>query len=334
MKNIRCGSNFVMALSISTALVAAPVMAQTAAPALSAGDLHRATAKTAAGMEWKGTLGALCIPSPPRGAAAAGPRAIPARATWYAPPHKVFDNLYWVGTQAHSSWALQTSQGIILIDTLFNYAAEAEIVDGLKTLGLDPATIKYVIVSHGHGDHDEGAKLLQDRYGARIVMGGPDWDMIEKAPPMPGGTPKRDIAAADGQKITLGDTSVTLVFTPGHSEGTFSMLFPVKDNGRTLSVAYNGGTLFGSFGNNAARFDSYIASQKKIAAAAAAAGASVLLTNHSEYDNAYTKARLTGLRKSGEPSPFEVGVDAIARYFTVSSECAAAEKLRVQGNSP
>ena len=61
-----------------------------------------------------------------------------------------------MGTKIHSSWVLQTSQGLIVIDTLYAYAAEPEIVDGLKALGLDPKTIKYVIVSHGHGDHDQG----------------------------------------------------------------------------------------------------------------------------------------------------------------------------------
>ena len=37
-------------------------------------------------------------------------------------------------------------------------------------LGLDPATIKYAIVSHGHSDHSGGAKYLQDRYNARVLL--------------------------------------------------------------------------------------------------------------------------------------------------------------------
>ena len=81
--------------------------------------------------------------------------------------------------------------------------------------------MKYVIISHAHLDHDGGAKLMQERYGSHIVMGGPDWEMIEKSQNQyPNGKPKRDIVATDGQKITLGDTSVTLVSTPGHTPGT------------------------------------------------------------------------------------------------------------------
>src|SRR3954466_7619723 len=178
-------------------------------------DVHLAAAKKAEGTDFPGTLARICVvPDAPVGGG--GPRPIPDRASWYAEPARMFDNLYWVGTKIHSAWALQTSGGIILIDTLYNYAVEPEIVQGLKKLGLDPASIKYVIISHAHGDHDEGAALLQSRYGAHVVMGAADWDAIEKNPAIPSGSPKRDITAQDGQTITLGDSSVTIVTTPGH----------------------------------------------------------------------------------------------------------------------
>ena len=109
------------------------------------------------------------------------PGPAPARDTWYAEPAKVFDNLYFVGSKIHNSWALTGSEGIILIDTIYTYNSEEEIIGGLKKLGLDPAKVKYVIISHAHPDHVGGAKLMQDRYGSRIVMGGPDWDSIEKS---------------------------------------------------------------------------------------------------------------------------------------------------------
>src|SRR5271163_2300203 len=210
-------------------------------------DAHLTAARIAAGFDFTGTLARLCvapaaIPATLRDVA---PGPAPARETWYAEPARVFDNLYFVGSKIHSSWALTKSEGIILIDTLFTCNSEEEIVGGLKKLGLDPATVKYVIISHAHADHVGGAKLMQDRYGSHIVMGGPDWDAIEKSVNgYPLGKPKRDIVADDGQKITLGDTSVTLITTPGHTPGTLSLLFTVKDNGRPLNVAYSGGTAF------------------------------------------------------------------------------------------
>jgi len=319
-------------------------------------DAHIATAKAAAGLDYRGTFVNLCLPGggapgggtrgaggavgggrgapaavpAARGAAAAAP-ATPDRAGWYASPYKVFDNLYWLGTRQHSSWALRTSAGLILIDTNFAWATQPEIIDGLGKLGLNPSDLKYVIISHAHGDHDQGAAELQTKYGAKVVMGAADWDStLQRPATAAGGVPKRDITVGpEGTKITLGDTTVTIVHTPGHTPGTLSYVFPVKDAGRTVMVAYSGGTLTGAFGTDASRWDEYIASQKKIAKAAADAGASVILSNHSEYDNAYTKARLAGLKREvGEDNPFIVGADSVQRYFTVMTECALASKLR------
>jgi metallo-beta-lactamase class B len=294
-------------------------------------DAHLIAARDAAGFDFTGTLARLCVapravPSTLRDVA---PGPAPARDTWYADPAKVFDNLYFVGSKIHSSWALTSSAGVILIDTLFTYNSEEEIVGGLKKLGLDPATVKYVIISHAHADHVGGAKMMQDRYGSHIVMGGPDWDSIERSVNgYPLGKPKRDIVADDGQKITLGDTSVTIVTTPGHTPGTLSMIFTVKDNGKPLTVAYSGGTAF-NFPSTAANFDIYIKSQNKMAAAAAAANATILMSNHSEFDSAYSKIRMLASRKPGEPHPFELGKEAVARYFTVSGECGEAARLKL-----
>ena len=294
-------------------------------------DAHMAAARDAAGFDFTGTLARLCVAPPrvPDTVRDVAPGPAPARDTWFIEPAKVFDNLYFVGSKIHNSWALTSNEGIILIDTLYTYNSEEEIVGGLKKLGLDPAKVKYVIISHAHADHVGGAKLMQDRYSSRIVMGGPDWDSIEKSVNgYPGGKPKRDIVADDGQKITLGDTSVTLIATPGHTPGTFSMIFTVKDRGKPLTVAYSGGTAF-NFPSTAANFDTYIKSQNKMAAAAASANATILMSNHSEFDAATTKIRMLASRKPGEPHPFEIGKEAVARYFVVTGECAQAERIRL-----
>jgi metallo-beta-lactamase class B len=76
----------------------------------------------------------------------------------------------------------------------------------MNKLGLDPAKVKYVIVSHGHRGESGGAYLFQSRYGARIVTA--DWDLIEGSVyGYPTGKPKRDIVATDGMKITVGERS-------------------------------------------------------------------------------------------------------------------------------
>ena len=78
-------------------------------------------------------------------------RKVPPRSEWYTEPGRAFDNLYYVGSIRQSTWAVTTSEGIILIDSGYDYSAKELITDGLKKLHLDPAQIKYVVLSHVHG---------------------------------------------------------------------------------------------------------------------------------------------------------------------------------------
>ena len=163
--------------------------------------------------------------------------------------------------------------------------------------GLDTRKVKYVVISHAHADHDGGAKFLQDTIpSAHLVYGGPDWDAIDRSPNHAGGKPKRDTSGADGMRLSVGDASVQIVTTPGHTPGTLSFLFEAKDNGKPLRIAYVGGTAI-PFNGDAAYYDGYIASVKKMAKAAADFGATALLSNHTEFDNAFYKAHTAANRK-------------------------------------
>ncbi len=307
-----------------------PIAAQTATV-----DGYLSAAKAAAGTEWAGTFLRLCIPAgPPAGSGRAGAagrgaeRRTPPRETWYAEPAKVADNLYFLGTKVHSAWALTGSEGIIIIEALFDYAAKDEILDGMKKLGLDQSKVKYVLLSHAHADHDGGAKLLQDAIpGAHLIYGAEDWEAIDKAANHAGGKPKRDKIGDDGTTVSVGDASVRIVTMPGHTPGTLSYLFEARDHGKPLRVAYVGGTAI-PFGAGAAYYDTYIASSKKMAKAAADYGATALLSNHSEFDDAYFKAHAAANRQPGEANPFDVGSDSVARYFGVVQSCATAAKIR------
>ena len=117
------------------------------------------------------------------GAGGAGGAGGGQAADWRREPARVFDNLYFVGMTEFSTWAVTTSEGIIVIDPVFDYSVEEAVVGGLRKLGLDPADIRYVIVSHGHGDHAGGAKFLQDSFGARVLLGAADWDLLEGQQP-------------------------------------------------------------------------------------------------------------------------------------------------------
>src|SRR5262245_60911067 len=330
MKSLVIGIGLIVALAAITCTASAQTSATTIDGLIGA-------AKTAAGTDWAGTFLRLCIPTlpaapaaargTPRAAAAATPRT-PARETWYAEPAKVADNLYFLGTKIHNAWAIVGSEGIIVLEALFDYAAQEEIIGGMKKLGLDTGKIKYVILSHAHADHDGGAKLLQDEIpGVHLVYGAEDWDAIDRSANHAGGKPKRDIAGTDGLKIAVGDASIQIVTMPGHTPGTLSFLFEVKDNGKPLRVAYVGGTAI-PFNGDAGYYDTYLASSKKMAKAAADFGATALMSNHTEFDNGFFRAHAAAARKPGVANPYDVGKEAVARYFTVVQNCTTAAKMR------
>jgi len=298
-------------------------------------ESHIAAARKAAGSDYLPVFNDLCgsLTPPTATAAARGPAPAapstspPPRSQWHVDPVRVFDNLYYLGQSEYTAWAVTTSAGIIVIDPLFEYSVEDEVVNGLTTLGLDPRQIKYVLVSHGHRDHVGGAKLLQDRFGAHVIMSAPDWDLVlgsKQAYP----TPTRDMVATDGQQLTLGDTSLTMYFTPGHTPGTISTLIPVKDHGQPHLAAQWGGTGF-NFTITADHakpywFETYAHSASHFADAVATSGADVHIANHPSQDSAAAKLAALAGRKPGDPHPFVVGNATILRYLTMVRECAEA----------
>jgi len=318
--------------------VTSSVVAYAQAPLSPEVERHIEAARAAAGTEHAGLFDAVCTTArqviaqasaPPRAGGAGrggagragGPPAAPARDTWHAEPVKVFDNLYFLGQTEFSVWAITTSQGIILLDAIFDYSIEDEVVGGMKKLGLDPTQIKYVMVSHGHLDHAGGAKFLQEKFGARLLMSAADYDLLDRD--NPSWKPKRDMVVTDGQQLTLGDTTLTFYITPGHTEGTVSTIFPVRDGNQRHVVAEWGGTLF-NFGPIRPRLQAYAASAERFKQLAAKAGADVILSNHTIYDGSKAKLPAVLARKPGQPNPYVVGPQLVQRYLTTVGECAQA----------
>jgi metallo-beta-lactamase class B len=324
----RVDSQRAIVAGAAAALLGVAAVSSRAQPAGSAPTVESliASARAAAGDEHATMVDRLC-PGPAATAAAArarpsgAPAGTPPRESWHAEPVKVFDNLYFVGMTEYSSWAVTTRDGIIVIDPVFDYSVEDEVVGGLRKLGLDPGQIKYVLISHGHLDHAGGAKLLQERFGARVLMAAADWDLVDGD--SPAWKPRRDLEIADGQELTLGETTLTMHLTPGHTNGTVSTLIPVRDGDREHVAALWGGTLF-NFGPEPDRFRAYAASAERFRELATAAGADVLLSNHTDYDGSKRKLPAIAARRAGEPHPYVVGNASVRSYLTVAQTCARA----------
>ena len=326
--------------AISLALSLSAAHAQKADPAAVA--QHIATATAAAKSDLLGPLG-LCKTATPT----PGPSFMDMyRAAAKEPPlepMQVMDELYFLGAKWSTAWALKTSAGIIIIDSMDNSdEAENYIAGGLRKLGLNPADIKYVVISHAHGDHDGGAGYLKEKFNPRIVMSEIDWQAEETAQrdplfgtkrnPLFSAPPKRDMAVNDGDTITLGDTTIKLYVIPGHTLGTLATVFTVHDRGEAHRAVAWGGTAY-NFGPLPDRLQLYSDTTVKYRGIMKTENADIFLSNHVAFDNAVPKMAALRERKTGEPNPFVVGQDTVQRFLTILGECALATKASIGENT-
>jgi metallo-beta-lactamase class B len=263
-----------------------------------------------------------CTPTGPlRLALARQAAGLPPVENYTIEPTRVFDNMYFIGMSSQNAWAITTSDGIILMDTL-NSTDEARdvIVPSMKKAGLDPAQIKYIVISHGHpgqSDHTGGALYLQKTYGAKVVMHPADSNLVlpTQRPDRPLAKPDTD--AADGQKLTLGDTTITLVHIPGHTPGTLGVIVPVKVRGTPHTVMIFGATQMptrASLEQIEHVFNDYARPQKVEAA-----------VNMHAMGLQDDFAHLEAIRKNPMgPNPYLYGPERFGRFMSIMIECGRA----------
>jgi metallo-beta-lactamase class B len=247
-------------------------------------------------------------------------------------PVKLFDNLYAVGNSEATVYAITTPQGIILIDSGYADRVEKEVVDSMKSLGLDPSKVKYVLVGHGHGDHFGGSSYFQDHYGAKIGLTAADWDLMYPANPPANAAnqvkPKRDLVLKEGEPVKLGDETVTIVEIPGHTPGSLAFVFPVKDGRRTHMAGLFGGTILTVDRITTPGVQQYVQSVAHYLEIAKKMKVDVEVQNHAIFDGMPDKLAALKARKAGAPHPFIVDTDRYVKFWTIISECMQAEIAR------
>jgi len=239
-------------------------------------------------------------------------------------PARIFDNLYYIGFNDVGAWALTTSQGIIVIDSL-NTPEEAEkvLIPGMQKLGLDPKQIKYVIIGHGHFDHFGGTPYLQRTYKPQVLMAGADWDFIASSPQRNRKLPARDVSITDGQTLTLGETTVTMLHTPGHTPGSIAILMSVKERGKPYTaLMLSGGT--------AAPDRQSLAALERALAAAKKQKAVALLSGHPGIYGDTLAWMETRRKNPNAPNPFIYGEQRLARYLDIADECTKARLIATE----
>jgi metallo-beta-lactamase class B len=248
------------------------------------------------------------------------------------PAQKIFDNLFYIGQMGVSAWAIKAPGGLVLIDAL-NNADEARdiIVPGLTALGLNPKDIKYVILTHGHGDHYGGAQYLKDTYGAKLVASAPDWDGMAKLTstnPRFDPPPRRgpdDMTVSDGQTANLAGADIRFALTPGHTPGTLSMLFGVTDNGKAHKVGLYGGV---GLPRTVENKQIQVRSMTHWMAMTKAAGVDAQIGNHPLHFDGPTRLEILQYRQKGQRNPFVLGSANVQRYMDLQRECVLMSLAR------
>jgi metallo-beta-lactamase class B len=253
-------------------------------------------------------------------------------------PQKLFDNLYAIpGTYGPANavvYAITTSKGIILIDAGSMKDVETILLPGLKTLGLDPANVKLIIVTHGHADHYGASPYFQEHFGTHVALAAADWDLMKNPPP--GGPPmttppKRDVVAVEGKPLKLGNEKVMPVYIPGHTPGSLGLIFPVKEGNKTHVVAIFGGAI-GAFGTPEAQIRQYLQSVAHFEEWTKKMKVDVELQNHPMMDGFGDKLAQLRAGKAGDPNPFVVGRENYTKFLDVMSVCFEAALARRAGS--
>ena len=214
-------------------------------------------------------------------------------------PFKVFDNLYYVGAKWVSAWLLETDQGLILFDALYDELTDL-VIESIRELGFDPNDIRYLIVSHAHYDHIGGVRRFQEEFGAVVMMTDADWNMTEEpAIYREYPTPVRHLSVSDGSTLNLGRTRLRFMQTPGHTPGVLSTRFTVYDNGYPHDAF-----LFGGVGLNFSgveRTEMYISSIQRLMQLEEV---EVNIPNHPESGEVFERFEMLQNREDGDPHPF------------------------------
>jgi metallo-beta-lactamase class B len=249
------------------------------------------------------------------------------------PSMRVFDQLLFVGQNDVSAWALDTSEGIVLFDALNGPEdVAASIVPGLKQHGLDPARIRYIVLTHAHGDHFGGVAAVKALApGARVISTEADWKELDRQRSQPARdgmpaswsklAPEREITVGDGETLKVGATTLRFYVTPGHTPGTLTTVFDVTDGSKGHRVALYGGL---GLPRTADALRQYSESLDRFAKLARAERVDTVIANHQTQDDSRTKLEELRWRLPTQTHPYVVGSRVAPRFFEVQAECGRA----------
>ena len=159
----------------------------------------------------------------------------------YLAPAKIWGNLYYIGVRAVCTHMIDTGDGLIIIDPGY-YETRNMILDNIRALGFRLEDIKYLVITHAHYDHMDAVPTFVELTGAKTFIAKADLPLLTGELyhyPIRPFAP--DVLLEDGDTITLGNTTISCMSTPGHTDGTMSFFFYATDGQTQLRAGMFGG---------------------------------------------------------------------------------------------
>jgi metallo-beta-lactamase class B len=159
---------------------------------------------------------------------------------WHAefPAFQLAGNLYYVGTADLAVYLIHTPRGNILINSDFKQDLPV-IKKSIEQLGFKYGDTKIILISHAHGDHDEGTGVIKQETGAKLMVMDADVAAEQStAPGRPGAHVDRVLH--DGDTVSLGGSKLVAHLTPGHTPGCTTWTMQVQDGSRKLNAVIIG----------------------------------------------------------------------------------------------
>ena len=166
--------------------------------------------------------------------------------SWIKPyePFRIAGNLYYVGTYELACYLIVTNKGNILINTGLA-SSGPQIKKNIERLGFRFGDTKILLTTQAHYDHlgamayikqATGAKLMVDEKDAAVLATGGSTDYELGKYGVSFKPLKADRLLRNNQSIQLGEMDIVLLHHPGHTKGSCSFLFTVKDSIQSYKV--------------------------------------------------------------------------------------------------
>lgn len=232
----------------------------------------------------------------------------------------IFDDLLIVAQKETNCFVLKSSNGLIIIDAIWpaKKAFDA-IIEAIKAVGWNPDTIKKLVITHGHVDHTGCGKWFVEQYHIDTYLSRVD-DIFWHEQPIKLEMPetwkgyKINHYIEDGDAVILGDKTIYVYSTPGHTPGCLSYMFLVKENGENHMAALWGGS---TPPRTKSGINQYLKSLDYFVDEAKRRNVDVALSNHTAIDNGLERIAYSRKRFSYMPNIYVIGSDGYKKYCQV-----------------